>query len=140
MNGDRLKSIRESKNIGVNELGRRTGISPSYISALETGTKKNPSYEVLNKFADALGIPLTDLVDESHLVSLSNKTINNDDFPPWATKKDIRDFKKMLEGDKNDLMFDGIPLNSEDKQRILDMLTGLFWEAKRLNKHKPKKD
>ncbi|RPK29955.1 hypothetical protein EDO6_00580 [Paenibacillus xylanexedens] len=31
-------------------------------------------------------------------------------------------------------MFDGVPLDESDKQRINDILTGLFWEAKRLNK------
>ena len=41
----------------------------------------------------------------------------------------------MLEDD-DDLMFDGIPLDEEDKKRIKDVLTGLFWEAKQMNKRK----
>lgn len=134
MEGNKLKFIRESKNIGVNELGRMIGVSPSYISALEKGTKKNPSLEVLDKIAKALNIPVTDLVND---LSDKNDKINTTDYPSWASKKDIRDFKKMLEEDENTLMFDGIPLTDEDRQRILDVLTGLFWEAKKLNKRKP---
>ncbi|MNL73097.1 hypothetical protein D3C87_1985090 [compost metagenome] len=46
----------------------------------------------------------------------------------------------MLEDD-GELMFDGIPLNKEDKQRIKDVLTGLFWDAKQMNKRTiPKHD
>lgn len=60
---------------------------------------------------------------------------NHQEVPEWATYKDRRDFKKMLEDD-DDLMFDGIPLDEEDKKRIKDVLTGLFWEAKQMNKRK----
>ncbi|MNW59288.1 hypothetical protein D3C74_371980 [compost metagenome] len=63
-----------------------------------------------------------------------------DKVPEWATNKDKRDFRKMLEDD-GELMFDGIPLNKEDKQRIKDVLTGLFWDAKKMNKRTiPKHD
>lgn len=44
----------------------------------------------------------------------------------------------MLEED-DELMFDGIPLDEKDRQRIKDVLTGLFWEAKQMNKHKSPK-
>jgi hypothetical protein len=37
-------------------------------------------------------------------------------------------------------MFDGIPLDDEDKKRIKDVLTGLFWEAKQMNKRKKTND
>jgi len=51
-----LKKIRESKNIGINELGRLTGLSPSYLSALEKGKKTNPSRETIEKIANALEV------------------------------------------------------------------------------------
>ncbi|CCF17071.1 transcriptional regulator domain protein [Brevibacillus laterosporus GI-9] len=40
----------------------------------------------------------------------------------------------MLQED-GDLMFDGIPLDENARQRIMDVLTGLFWEAKKMNMH-----
>lgn len=45
----------------------------------------------------------------------------------------------MLEDD-GELMFDGVPLDENDKNRIKDMLTGLFWEAKQMNKQARKKN
>lgn len=56
-------------------------------------------------------------------------------IPTWATKRDVRDFKKMLEEDAP-VMFDGVPIEGEARQRVMDVLTGLFWEAKQMNKEK----
>lgn len=53
--------------------------------------------------------------------------------PEWASSKDIRDFKKMLQEDVP-VMFDGVPIEGEARQRVMDVLTGLFWEAKEMNK------
>ncbi len=58
----------------------------------------------------------------------------SESIPFWATSKDNRDFRKMLQED-GDLMFDGIPFDENARQRIMDVLTGLFWEAKKMNKH-----
>lgn len=55
------------------------------------------------------------------------------EIPDWATAKDKRDFKKMLEDDAP-VMFDGVPIEGEARQRVMDILTGLFWEAKQMNK------
>jgi transcriptional regulator with XRE-family HTH domain len=59
-----LRIIRESRGIGVNELARRSGVNASYISAIENGRRENPSKEILNKIADALGIPVEELLVE----------------------------------------------------------------------------
>ena len=40
--GANLKKYRNEKNLGINELGRKIGVSGAYISALETGKKQNP--------------------------------------------------------------------------------------------------
>lgn len=62
MFGKNIKSIRESKNIGVNELSRLSGVNASYISALERDEKKNPSVAILEKLALALDVTLEDLM------------------------------------------------------------------------------
>ena len=59
-----LKIIRESRGIGVNELARRSGVNASYISAIENGRRGNPSKEILSKIADALEIPVEELLVE----------------------------------------------------------------------------
>jgi len=60
-------------------------------------------------------------------------------IPPWATKKDVRDFKKMLEEDVP-VMFDGVPLDDEDREKVKKVLEAIFWDAKKKNKRKSIED
>jgi transcriptional regulator with XRE-family HTH domain len=62
MFGKNIKNIRESKNIGVNELSRLSGVNASYISALERDEKKNPSVAILEKLAIALEISIDEIM------------------------------------------------------------------------------
>ena len=54
-------------------------------------------------------------------------------LPEWATPKDKRDFKTMLEED-GDVMFDGVPISGEDKGKIKRVMEAMFWDAKKDNK------
>lgn len=60
----------------------------------------------------------------------------DDSIPAWATRKDVRDFKKMLQEDVP-IMFDGVPLDEEDKEKVLKVMEAIFWDAKKKNKRKP---
>ncbi len=53
--------------------------------------------------------------------------------PEWATKRDTRDFKKMLEED-TPIMFDGVPISEDDKEKIKRVMEAMFWDAKKKNK------
>lgn len=81
MLGNNIKRIRESKKIGVNELGRMTNINPSYISAIERGKKTNPSYEIIEKIAKALEVPVTLLLDSEDTISnVATELLKNAEF------------------------------------------------------------
>lgn len=55
MKTNRLKITRKNKNITIKELSEISGISMGYICHLENGTRKNPSKEIMEKIANALG-------------------------------------------------------------------------------------
>lgn len=130
--GDYMKQLRESKGLTINQLASAAGISGSQISRIENGLRGVPKPAMLRKIAEATGTAYEELMDQAGY--LQEPTLSEEDVVPnWATHKDKRDFRKMLEDD-GELMFDGIPLDKEDKQRIKDVLTGLFWEAKQMNK------
>lgn len=133
--GSYLREIRENKGWSINQLAQAADISGSQISRIENGLRGIPKPQTLRKIAEALDVPYEELMNKAGY--LQQDAAKNEDIsaPPWATSRDKRDFKKMLEDD-GELMFDGIPLNEEDKQRIKDVLTGLFWEAKQMNKRK----
>lgn len=58
---EKIKFYREKRNMSKSELARQIGVSPSYITMLENGDKKNPSLEIKVKLAKALNIQVTDL-------------------------------------------------------------------------------
>ena len=57
-----LRELRERKDMSQLQLAKRAGVTQSYISDLEAGTKKNPSVAILKKLAKALGVPPTELL------------------------------------------------------------------------------
>jgi transcriptional regulator with XRE-family HTH domain len=58
--GDRLKDLRESKNMSQGEIEKRTGLLRCYISRVENGHTV-PTIETLEKMARALEVPLYQL-------------------------------------------------------------------------------
>jgi transcriptional regulator with XRE-family HTH domain len=57
---DRLRELRESKNLSQGDIERRTGLFRCYISRVENGHTV-PSIETLEKLARALEVPLYQL-------------------------------------------------------------------------------
>jgi transcriptional regulator with XRE-family HTH domain len=52
--GEKLRTIREEKGIGLRELAARVGISPSYLSNIETGKFAPPAEDKLRAIAREL--------------------------------------------------------------------------------------
>ena len=60
MIGERLRTIRESKNLSQGDIEKRTGLIRCYTSRVENGHTV-PSIDTLQKYAQALEIPLYQL-------------------------------------------------------------------------------
>jgi transcriptional regulator with XRE-family HTH domain len=133
--GSYLKSVRMQKSISVNQLARTSGISNAQISRIENGLRSTPKPDTIRKLAVALNVSYEEMMGQAGHV----REERVHETPEWATYKDKRDFKKMLEED-GEVMFDGMPINEADRQRIMDVLTGFFWEAKQMNKQKKPRD
>ena len=54
--GQHLRQIRQLKGIGLNEFAKELGVSPAYLSNLETGKTQTIQLEVLNKLQNELQI------------------------------------------------------------------------------------
>jgi transcriptional regulator with XRE-family HTH domain len=55
--GERLKALREYKNLSQGDIEKRTGLLRVYISRVENGHTV-PAIETLEKLAQAMGVPL----------------------------------------------------------------------------------
>lgn len=78
--GDRLKTLREAKNLSQGDIEERTGLRCCYTSRVENGHTV-PSVETLEKYACALEIPMYHLVFDG----------NDPPVPPTLTKKGTKD-------------------------------------------------
>src|SRR5690242_5554707 len=56
--GDRLRELREARNISMRALAAKSGLSANALSMIERG-KASPSVSTLYKLAEALGISIT---------------------------------------------------------------------------------
>ncbi|MDI3327986.1 MAG: helix-turn-helix domain-containing protein [Alicyclobacillaceae bacterium] len=124
----RLRHLRLQQNIAVEDLARAVGVTPGYIEKLEQCPHGLPGVSTLRKIAAALGVSV------AYLVADTSDPQDPGSSDAWYQPKEL---KHILE--HSDIMFDGVPLTDEDKQRIRDVLTGLFWEAKKMNQQKSRR-
>ncbi len=60
--GRRIKELREASGITRTELGRRANVTRAYVSSIESGTRNNPSLDVLRRLAEALKTDVSELL------------------------------------------------------------------------------
>jgi transcriptional regulator with XRE-family HTH domain len=58
-----LRELRDDRKLTQEELAKRAKITRSHLSLLESGHRKNPSLNVLKRLADALGVPVGELLE-----------------------------------------------------------------------------
>lgn len=126
--GTRVRDLRVERGLTQQDIAARLGMGRSNFGHIEND-RVTPTSEDLQKLADILQTTADYLLGRESSAAMA--------IPEWATYKDKRDFKKLLEED-GELMFDGVPMSKDDRRRVMDVLTGLFWEAKQMNKRKKK--
>ncbi|WP_374724120.1 helix-turn-helix domain-containing protein [Calidifontibacillus erzurumensis] len=114
---ERLYLLRTEQNISRKELGDVIDKDESYIENLETVTKELPSANILYDLANYLGCTpdyLGGYVDEKDAL-----------HPDTPKPKELIEFIHS-----NMLMYRGIPLTKEDKQKIYLALQAIFYDSK----------
>lgn len=56
-----IKKIRKERKIRLEGLSQLTGLSASYLSHLENGSRSNPSYDTMKKIANAFNLDISDI-------------------------------------------------------------------------------
>ena len=97
--GERLRQLREAKNLSQGDMEKRTGCLRCYTSRVENGHTV-PSVETLEKYARALEIPIYRLFYEGKEPAKELKVPKRPDSIEWgATGKEheeLRRFTKLL--------------------------------------------
>lgn len=121
MFGERLKQLRLSTNKTQQQIADQLGISRAAYSHLENG-RNEPDSTTLVKLANIFDVT-TDYL------------LGNNQTPDRADENDLIELDKLLDSNVN-MAFNGENLTEEEKQRVKDVLTGMFWKVLKRKKEK----
>ncbi|WP_025685317.1 helix-turn-helix transcriptional regulator [Paenibacillus maysiensis] len=132
-----LKKEREEKGVSLEKLAKSLALEIDDLEQYELGGRPM-SVGTASLISDELGISLSELLEKHSYYEMTNADeipVNSSlsSVPDWASPKDIRDFKTMLEED-GPIMFDGVPISNDDKERIKRVMEAMFWDIKAKNK------
>jgi transcriptional regulator with XRE-family HTH domain len=75
--GDRLRALREQKNLSQGHIEKRTGLLRCYLSRVECGHTV-PGLDTLEKWARALDVPLYQIFYEGEELPAPSKPVKSD--------------------------------------------------------------
>jgi transcriptional regulator with XRE-family HTH domain len=118
--GSRLRQAREERRIGLRELARRIGVSPSLISQIETG-KSEPSISTLFSMVSELNLPVNEIVFDSP------ESTGSGQIQPGTSSESASpavQAKVRLEGDGTSVS----PLQEPHNRRSIQLESGVSWD------------
>lgn len=115
MKPNRLKEIREKKNMSAYEIARKLGVTAVSYYRYEKG-EQTISAEMLDKLADILGVSVDYILGRT------------DDPGGKASEVDIQE---VIKEGKIKLHWGGIPLGEKDIEEIRRFLEYILWKRVR---------
>jgi transcriptional regulator with XRE-family HTH domain len=79
--GGRIRTLRAERQMTLDDLAKKSGLSKGLLSKLENLTDSNPSLETLHKIAEAFGVTLSDLLDSGKIQA---KRLVPEKTPSWV--------------------------------------------------------
>ena len=113
--GERIKTLRKKKHWTQDELAHYLEVAPSSVGSYERGSRQ-PTIENLIRMAKYFNVSLDYLLCQTD----DTRTLSN------FKREDSKDLKDFLRDQS--VMFTGLELSERDKEKILHILTGLFWD------------
>jgi transcriptional regulator with XRE-family HTH domain len=93
--GNRLKELRDSKQLSQGDIEKRTGLLRCYISRVENGHTV-PSVETLEKLARALEVPMYRLFHEGEVGASIHKLKLPTSSEEWGSTGNEADYLSKL--------------------------------------------
>lgn len=110
--GDRIRNTRRAQHISMRELCKKMGITPSLLNRYENNAKTSFSLEMLNNFADALGVSINYLI--------GTDTIDRSLYYPNTEQEFFDSLRTLIGSEAADLLFIYTALDDLGKKKILD--------------------
>ena len=128
--GDKVARLRAARGWTLAEVAEQTGISISHLSAIENGTRKNPSFRVVTKIARVFNVSLDDFSTESPKKSVTKNplalmavTLNDHKLSAFLASEEAPRYiafaKRLADGE-----------HQEDPSRLLAMIAAFLSDEK----------
>ena len=122
--GAKLRELREAKNLSQGDIEKRTGLIRCYTSRLENGYTV-PSIGTLEKYANALEVPLYRFFTDEVTVKAPKLPQLKDDISLWGSRgKERGAFRTLAKALSR--------MDERDQKLLLNLAYGL---ARRSGKH-----
>lgn len=113
--GREIRRLRQEKGLNITELAEKIGVSRSYLSQIELESVKSPTIDTAKKIANALGISVSELINEKEPQEHGSATaygspLNSEEIKKFADEKN----EKEVRLDKE---------TREDLEKLVEILT-----------------
>ncbi len=108
--GARIKQLRKKNGLTQSELASRLGVSPSAVGMYEQD-RREPDSRILGRLCELFGVTGDYFIGADKELDREGVEVSEvfDEFTRRLTVQD-------------GLMFDGVPLNNEDRMKIIDAI------------------
>lgn len=65
--GEKIKRLRNEKDLSISELAEKAGVAKSYLSSIERNIQSNPSIQFIEKIGQVLGVSVNELLRDDRL-------------------------------------------------------------------------
>lgn len=113
--GERLRRLRTERKLHQSQFGDMFNLSPSAIGAYERN-EREPTYRHLVEFANFYKVSV------DFLLCRTDEMLTVEDY----LKKKTYSYEEILS--KNDIELQGYEFTDEDKQKLLHIAIGAFWD------------
>lgn len=131
---DLIKEKRLSLGMTMKEVADKVGVSEATISRWESGEISNMRRGAISALAKALGISPNEIMGWEQISGDSSNDISTSPTGEKIDARTRRQLEKVLEDDE--LTYNGVVLNEEDKEKVKKALELAFWDIKEMNKRK----
>lgn len=131
MLNEKLKEIRNIKQITQRELAKMLKVSPSTIAMYETG-QRAPDPEMLKRIAEYFNVSLDWLMGRINIID----SVVPSEYSRMhkLTKRDLNQYDDFTKQANAFFMNDEVA--DVDKEKLFRDMTELFWKSKEINKQK----
>lgn len=131
--GARLKTLRLDRGLTQDEVGQRVLVSKQTLYKYENDIVTNIPADKIEMLAEVYG------VTPAYIMGWESPSASDDlpDVSPTGQKIDARtrrQLEKLLDDDN--LTYNGVVLNGDDKEKVKKALELIFWDVKEKNKRK----